>query len=660
MMSIRETLCRAARRITDRALAEYTEEAAWRRLVPEKRRQFLEMMGLEDLPAPAGRMPVPIIQTGVLQRPGYRIEKLALETRPQLYVTANLYVPDPGTPGATGGLRPAVLYLCGHSEKQKVAFQAHPRRFAELGFVCLLMETIQLGEGKGYHHGTYREGWWHWISRGYTPAGVELYNALRAIDYLCQRPEVDPGRLCVTGISGGGASTWYLAAADERIGAAAPVCGTTTLASHVQDRVIDGHCDCMWWVNTYLWDLADVGGLIAPRPLLIASADRDEIFPIASIREVHGQLQRLYTLLGAPQNLRLVETPGGHSYHERSRKAIFAFFLQHLQQRIVPENDIGDVDETPDRQEPEAVLRVFVNGPPDGDRTPSIQDSFIPLARPPQIADRTDLTRVRQRVTDALRSRTFRAFPPDLPALDLRVEFEFRSGDRNGFRFAFTPEEGWRLHGECRLPAHTDTPLPAVIALRSPEEERGATERYVRTVRAPWAQVIIETRGTGDTAWGQSLQWHLRRASAWTGRTLASMRVWDTLCAMTAVRSLPQIADRPLVLAAQGEMAAVALYAALLDGRVAALLLQSPPATQNAPSQPDGRGETIEMLNCLQITDLPQVAGLLFPAEIVVTGTLPETYHWARDLYRTLGSPDRFQHLPDLTGWTPRLPDPIP
>lgn len=655
-MSIRETLCRAARRITEHALAEYTEEAVWRRLVPEKRRQFLEMMGLADLPPPGKRLPVPTIQTGVVQRPGYRIEKLALETRPQLYVTTNLYVPDPGD---TGGLCPAILYLCGHSEKQKVAFQAHPRRFVELGFVCLLMETIQLGEGKGYHHGTYREGWWHWISRGYTPAGVELYNALRAIDYLCQRPEVDPGRIGVTGISGGGASTWYLAAADERIGAAAPVCGTTTLASHIQDRVIDSHCDCMWWVNTYQWDLADVGGLIAPRPLLIASANRDEIFTIVSIREVHRQLQRLYALLGAPQNLRLVETPGGHSYHERSRKAIFAFFLQHLQQRMVPEDDTGDVEETPDRQEPEAVLRVFVNGPPEGDRTPSIQESFIPLARPPQIADRTALTRVRQHVIDALRSRTFRAFPSDPPALDLHVEFEFRSGDRDGFRFAFTPEEGWRLHAECRLPAQAATPLPAVIALRAPEEDRGATERYVRAVRAPWAQVIIETRGTGDTAWGQSLQWHLRRASAWTGRTIASMRVWDTLRAMAAVRSLPQVAGRPIVLAAQGEMAAVALYAALLDGNVAALLLQSPPATQNAPSRPDGRGETIEMLNCLQITDLPQVAGLLFPAEIVVTGTLPETFHWARDLYRTLGAPDRFQHLPALSEWVPGLSDPV-
>ena len=124
---------------------------------------------------------------------------------------------------------------------------------------------------------------------------------------------MDAERLGVTGISGGGAVTWWIAAADERVRAAAPVCGTSTLASYIADRTIDGHCDCMWFNNTYRWDLADVGALIAPRPLLIASADRDPIFTIASIRNVHEQLKPLYATLGAADKLLLVETPGGHS-----------------------------------------------------------------------------------------------------------------------------------------------------------------------------------------------------------------------------------------------------------------------------------------------------------------------------------------------------------
>src|SRR5439155_11451359 len=108
--------------------------------------------------------------------------------------------------------------------------------------------------------------------------------------------------------------------------------------------VIDGHCDCMWWPNLYGWDLADVGALIAPRPLLIASADRDGIFPIDSIRRVHRQLAGLYGKLGHVDNLRLVETPGGHAYHPRSRTAIFSWFLKHLAGKEVPPEEVGDID----------------------------------------------------------------------------------------------------------------------------------------------------------------------------------------------------------------------------------------------------------------------------------------------------------------------------
>src|SRR5207302_3480350 len=84
--------------------------------------------------------------------------------------------------------------------------------------------------------------WWH--SRGYTPAGVECWNGVRAIDYLCTRPEVDAEKIGVTGISGGGASTVWIAAADDRVKVAVPVSGMSELESYVTNKVINGHCDC--------------------------------------------------------------------------------------------------------------------------------------------------------------------------------------------------------------------------------------------------------------------------------------------------------------------------------------------------------------------------------------------------------------------------------
>ena len=170
-----------------------------------------------------------------------------------------------------------------------------------MGYVCLTIDTLQLGEIEGLHHGTYREGMWWWLSRGYTPAGVEAWNCIRALDYLQSRPEVDGDKLGVTGRSGGGAYSWWIAALDERIKAAVPVAGITNLKNHVIDGAVEGHCDCMFMVNTYQWDYAQVAALVAPRPLLISNTDKDSIFPLDGVVDVYRKHN---------ENLRTVRSPG--------------------------------------------------------------------------------------------------------------------------------------------------------------------------------------------------------------------------------------------------------------------------------------------------------------------------------------------------------------
>lgn len=642
-LSIRDYLIREARYITDNALSDLKTPADFKRRIPERRRRYMDMMGLADLAPAKDRPAVPFKVTGVVERRGFRIEKLHYESLPNLHVTANLYVPAGGS-----GRRPAVLYVCGHAPKQKVHYQGHPRRFAELGFVTMIVETVQLGEAPGYHHGCHREGWFNWYSRGYSPAAIELLNGIRGLDLLAARADVDPEQLGVTGLSGGGAVTWWIAAADERVKVCSPVCGTATLEAHIYDRVVDGHCDCMWWVNTAMWDLADVGALIAPRPLLIASANQDGIFPLDSIRKVHSQLQTLYQTLGRPQDVKLVETPGGHSYHERSRTEIFSWFTRHLMGKEVPAAQIGDIELDPAKLESEQTLKVYVSGAPAGDRVPTIHNEFIKIAAAPSIATAADVERVRKQVVDKLRADTFNHFPRTAPPLALEEEFALDGG--SGTRFAFTSEEGWRLHGVRRNPRDVQGPSAAVVVLRSPGEARNDSDEWSGRIRQPWVRVIVETRGTGDTSWGDDLNWHVRRASAWTGRSIASMRVWDAMRAIQAARELPGVDSTRISIAARGEMAAVALYAALLDGGLTTVILESPPATQDAASQPNGRGPAIEMLNCLRYTDLPYVAGLLHRTQIIVAGDVPKTYEWAEELHRHLGRPDSFRRVKTLAG----------
>ena len=176
-----------------------------------------------------------------------------------------------------------MFYVCGHSGRgrngNKTAFQSPGIWFARHGFVCLIVDTLQLGEIAAIHHGTYRENRWWWHPRGYTPAGVECWNGVRGIDYLLSRGDVDPARIAVTGISGGGAATFWIAAADERVKVAIPVSDMADLPSYVSNRVINGHCDRMFLYNTFQWPWTRIAELVAPRPLLFVNSDKDSILP---------------------------------------------------------------------------------------------------------------------------------------------------------------------------------------------------------------------------------------------------------------------------------------------------------------------------------------------------------------------------------------------
>jgi len=631
--NIRAYLSAVATDITDNTLSDVTSLPDWKKQRQQRYMEFIEMMGMQDMPLDSERPDLNIRITGTIQQEGYRIEKLYYESLPGLYVPANLYIPDNIVEP-----RPAILYVCGHSLTQKVRYQPYPKKFAELGFVCLIIETIQFGEVRGHHHGCYSQGWFNWYSRGYNPGGVEVWNAIRGLDLLAERPEVDPSKLGVTGISEGGSQSFYIAAADPRIKAAAPVCGASTLKAQIGTRTVDGHCDCMMPINTYQLDFQDIGALIAPRPLLIAQADRDGINTIESVRELHDDVTKMYELYDVPDNIEFVETPGGHSYHRISRQAIHSFFLEHLMDTLVPPEETGDIDLTDENLLSEDELRVYTDDLPEDDRTTTIQDSFIKLHGDPDISSEQALVTFRDSVKQFLLTRTFGAFPEVEIPFDPRLEFRSLDGAKFGWNIhSFTSEERWRLKVDLRWRNDPKETKPLMIVLRNYDEKRWDSESFASGIEEEWNIAYLEVRGVGETGWEPGLQWHVRRASAWTGRTIASMQVYDLLRSIEFCRTLDGVDPGKIGIAARNEMTAVAMYAGLLDGRCHTLILDNPPASQDTPSQPDGRGAAIEMLNCLRITDLYQLPALLIPVNINFRGEVPETYQWSEKILQDLG-----------------------
>lgn len=637
-------------KLSERCLADIKTLNEWTSRRAKYREELLEMLGL--WPAPERTDLKPVV-TGKIEADSFFVEKLHFQSMPGLYVTANLYLPKNLPKPA-----PTVLYVCGHgpvvkdgvSYGNKVGYQHHGAWFAQHGYVCLIIDTLQLGEIQGLHHGTYREGMWWWNSRGYTPAGVEAWNSIRALDYLETRHEVDAKRFGVTGRSGGGAYSWWLAALDDRIKAAAPVAGITDLQNHVVDGTVEGHCDCMFIVNTYRWDYAQVAALVAPRPLLICNTDRDSIFPLDGVLRVHDKVRRMYQLYGASTNLGLVITEGPHKDTQDLQVPVFRWFNRFLK----GEDPLIEVA-AKKYFEPEQ-LRVFDKLPED-QKNKTIQETFVPMATPASVPVSTaEWTKESDAWMAALKEKVFGGWPEDSTPLELK---EHLAIDRYGIRFRVydfvsQPEIPLRLY--LVQPKRFKKPERIVLnvlddagwdewiagmryafaneldeerRLQSPDLTRsqdqyvpegdpGYFDAFQRTLRSNnWAIAFVAPRGIGPTAWNSDAkkQTHIRRRFMLLGQTLEGMRVWDIRRAVQAVRAVKDFTDTPLWLKA-GETAGVnVLYASLFESNVAGLELSSLPGSH---------GDAPDYLNVLRILDVPhavEIAKARFRVVVRETGT---------------------------------------
>ena len=369
-----EYLEQKATRLDSSFLGGTTNREQWESRRAEFHREFLEMLGLWPMPE---RTPLQAQTTGIIDRPeGYRVEKIHFQSRPGLYVTGNFYLPK----GARAGDKlPAVLYVCCHSGRgrdgNKAAFQHHGMWFVTHGYACLIIDTLQLGEIGAIHHGTYRYNRWWWQARGYTPAGVECWNGIRALDYLQSRPEVDGEKIAVTGISGGGAATFWIAAADDRVKVAVPVSGMGDLTDYIGEKVVNGHCDCMFLINTFRWPWTRIAALVAPRPLLFANSGHDTIFPMAGNERIRGRLERLYGFYTnrTDRLFDIAVTPGGHEDNPELRLMAYRWINRYLK------NDNGAVTE-PELPKIEGKdLRVFPDELPSDERNTKIDEIFVPV-----------------------------------------------------------------------------------------------------------------------------------------------------------------------------------------------------------------------------------------------------------------------------------------
>jgi cephalosporin-C deacetylase-like acetyl esterase len=613
-------LAAETQKLSERFLGGAKTLEEWQQRRPRLREEYLYMLGLWPLPE---KTPLHATITGSLERDGVIIDKLHFQSRPGLYVTGNLY-----RPAKASGKLPTILYVCGHSGRgrdgNKTAFQDHGLWFASNGYLCLIIDTLQLGEVAGIHHGTYREGRWWWQAAGYTPAGVECWNGVRAIDYLLGRDDVDPERLGVTGISGGGAATFWIAAADERVRCAVPVSGMSDLESYVTNKVINGHCDCMFLYNTYGWEWTTIAALVAPRPLLFANSDNDTIFPMDGNRRIIARLRELYKLYDKPELVDDYVSKGGHAYRPDLRIAVFQWLNKHLKHDT---NPVKDADFKPIEGQD---LRVF---PEDKDLPADalnnkIDETFVPRATV-QLLTEKDFAEWKKGMIRQLRERSFRSFPDRIPEPKLPTALTFEKKGAVG-QVAGSVETEPNISVRIARQARNYQAKSETLFVLNPDEERADTEGWAKPFMSDTGVWEIQPR-RGWTV--KAPPNYVERAHVLLGQTVDEGRVWDIAAGVRCIARAEQ-ESKPCRVVGRGQAGILAAYAALFEPAITEVVIIDPPVSHR-----DGP----IFLNVLRVLDIPDALGLLAPTPLTLVNAKDKAFDRTAEIYKLAGAADRFQ-----------------
>jgi hypothetical protein len=308
---------------------------AWRKTL---RAKIVELLGLE------GRVPPSEPQVTLIEsadRGKYVEEKYALDVGEG--IAAPMYVLIPKTPPpykpilAIHGHDPGIQYILGNypneeAERENLAVDGNwARELANAGYLVCAVEQRGMGERKSDQiHPPGNTNSCSHIAREYmlsgrTMIGERCWDNMVALTYLLNRDDVIKGGVGCSGHSGGGTVALWLSAIEDRISVIVASCA---FCAFKQSILAVDHCECNYVPHILEYaEMGDMGALLAPRPFLVITGERDPDFRFQGVTEQFETVQRAYRLLGAEERCSLAPHPGAHAYHIPSSKAWFARWM---------------------------------------------------------------------------------------------------------------------------------------------------------------------------------------------------------------------------------------------------------------------------------------------------------------------------------------------
>jgi hypothetical protein len=451
-----------------------------------------------------------------------------------------------------------------------------------------------------------------------------------------------------------------------------PTAGITDLTNHVVDGCVEGHCDCMYMVNTYRWDYSQLAAMVAPRPMLLTNTDTDPIFPLDGVVRIFEHTRKAYQYEKAAPALGLNITAGGHVDTQEQQVHAMRWFDRHLkgEQRLI--TSAAEKHFTPEQ------LKVLDTIPSDEINT-KIDETFVATAPAPKVAaDEEEWTRMRNALKESLTAKSFRAWPDletdivvhglsklqadGVEAASYSIEHKFVKyyshvfspfSDKRPRLFVINraglkkPEKIYvHLLDESTWKAATKW-WPAAFGDGGSEESEPKLDWSVwndisdddpRASPSLHAFVVLRCEGPQALSADEKKLTQIHRRFYLLGQTLDGMRVWDVCYALRALRNnhIGEFRPKqiPIEITAEGTTAGIALYAALFEPVGRLELIDLPTTHRNGPY----------FLNVSRILEMPQAVAMAAERTPIVLRTLePSAWEYPQAVAKKLGWSERLK-----------------
>jgi cephalosporin-C deacetylase-like acetyl esterase len=640
----------------------------------EERQRFIRERFVDALGGFPDRTPLRPRITRTLEREDYRVEMLIYESLPGFHVTANVYVPTQGRPPY-----PAVLGVAGHSANGKTSatYQRAWISMAKRGFLVLAYDPPGQGERSLYFDpelGRSRVGIG---TREHTASGLqclltghhfaryELWDGIRAVDYLLTRDDVDPERLAVAGNSGGGTQAAYLAVVEPRLAVAVSSCYMT---SWKQLWFEPGPQDAEQDLPGFLFhglDFPDYAIAFAPRPFQILSATRD-FFPIAGARSTYEEARRVYERLGQADRMGFFEYDDTHGWSKPRREATYRWL-----ERWFHDRDDEGLEPAFDTEH-ESVLYATPTGQVstsyEGAATVQSLNRLVAEDMFPKrkASGFDDIESLRRLVRSRLRMRETRPVP--------QVSAHGELG-REGYRIeriALHPEPDVTVPALVFVPTGGPARKPAVLYVHGEGKATDAGEGgdIEDLVRSGHVVLAPDPRGMGESdpvlaSGGYRPQWQMFQRALLVNRTMLGLQVEDLLGTFEHLASHGDVDPDRIAVLGKGNGGVLALFLAALEPRVEKVAVEGSVLSYLAIARARYHEDltAVFLPGVLEDFDLPDLSAALAPRPLwivdprsptralISTDRARSEYAPAVRAYEDAGRPEAFRVLHRPQDW---------